>query len=168
MVIRTRTAVAGLNPLSVLRRLRSIFSEPDDIALAVQIGYFIWTITKRLDRADLPTLLQNIRSAPRSQRGETVSHANRIISLRQLWLRLPVLNGRNTCYIRALTLYRFINPGKGELRIHFGIESKVAPNDRLRGHAWVTINGNIFETPAPVLEGRVRQIYAYPPGDHDG
>jgi Transglutaminase-like superfamily len=164
MVIRTDSADGKRNPLKILRRFRSIFAEPDDIALAVQIGYFIWTIAKKLEHVDLPTLLKELRTSPRLLGSDPVSNARRIISIRQAWLRTPVLNGRNTCYVRALTLYRFIHPGKGVLRIHFGVEPKVAPNDRLRGHAWVTIDGILLEAPTPVLEGRVSQIYCYPEG----
>lgn len=68
---------------------------------------------------------------------------------------MPLLRRRNTCYVRALTLYRFIHPGKGNLKIHFGVEPKIPPNDRLRGHAWVTIDGILVEAPTPVLEGRI-------------
>ncbi len=67
------------------------------------------------------------------------------------------------CYVRALTLYRFLDPGAALLRIHFGVEPGVDAADRLRGHAWISVGGDIFETPDPVRAGRVREIYGHPP-----
>jgi hypothetical protein len=48
------------------------------------------------------------------------------------------------------------------MRIHFGVEPGVSATDRLRGHAWVTVDGALLEAPEPVLAGRVRELYAYP------
>jgi hypothetical protein len=38
----------------------------------------------------------------------------------------------------------------------------MAASDRLRGHAWVTLGGELLEAPAPVMAGRVSELYVYP------
>ena len=66
------------------------------------------------------------------------------------------------CYLRALTVFRFLDPGAAEMRIHFGVEPGAAGSARLRGHAWITVSGGIVEAPEEVLAGRVKEIYCYP------
>lgn len=58
--------------------------------------------------------------------------------------------------IRGLARWR--NDGR-----HFGVEPGADANDRIHGHAWVTLDGELLEAPEPVLAGRVRELYVYPP-----
>ena len=78
--------------------------------------------------------------------------------LRTAWLRLPFLRARNTCYLRAFTLYRFLDAGDRRVGIHFGIQPPAQPGDRLRGHAWVTVDGLLLEGPEEVARGGILEI----------
>lgn len=148
--------------LRFLKLLTRTIKQLDDIALTLTIGYFVWTISRRLDRADLPTLLHHIKCSPRPQASDPYANLERICRLRQPWLWLPILRTHNTCYVRAMTLYRFLDSENEDLRIHFGVEPPKQPNDRVRGHAWVTVDGKVLEE-TEVLNRQVREIYVYPP-----
>jgi hypothetical protein len=152
-------------PRGVAQRARNIFRQPGDVALTVRIGWCLWRLPRRLERGELPALLADLRAAPRPAAADPAAAGQRIARLRQQWWRLPAFRRRNTCYMRALVLYRFLDPGTRPMRIHFGVTPGADPLDRLHGHAWVTVDGEIFEAPAPVLAGNVREIYRHPADD---
>jgi hypothetical protein len=133
--------------------------------LCLRIGHFVWRLPRLLDVRPLPEVLAAIRQPPGRSAEDVDRQVARVGRLRQAWLNLPPLAARNTCYVRAITLYRFLGAGGGALRIHFGVEPGVSADDRVRGHAWVTHGGELLEPPEPVVAGRVREIYAYPEGD---
>ena len=151
------------SPLGIWQRARVLIRQPGDIALALRIGMFFWTAALDLERRDLPAFLDRLRRSPRPAARNLQSSVERITRLRQPWVRLALFRGRDTCYTRALVLYRFLDAGPHRMRIHFGVEPGMDPKDRLRGHAWVTTDGEIVEAPDPVREGRVREIYVHPP-----
>jgi hypothetical protein len=132
-----------------------------ELPLMLRIGLFVLSVPRELGRIDLTDFLHTLRGAQRVNVGRSTAGFEQVARLRQFWLSLPVLRWRNTCYVRALTLYRFLDCGKGDLRIHFGVEPGVRPYDRLRGHAWVTFDGHVLEERA-VLERPVREIYVHP------
>lgn len=147
--------------LRFLKLLTRTIKKFDDIPLTLSIGYFVWMISRKLDRADLPTLLHDLKCSPRPRAGDPYSGLERISRLRQPWLWLPILRAHNTCYVRAMTLYRFLDSEIGDLRIHFGVEPPRQRNDRVRSHAWVTVDGKVLEE-TEVLDRTVREIYVYP------
>lgn len=150
------------SPVGFMQRYRTIVCQPGDLWLALRIGWFFWTAAGALERRDMPAFLDHLRSAPRSTTTDIRAGIERIVRLRQPWTRWSLLRNRNTCYTRALVLYRFLDPGPRPMRIHFGVEAGMDPDDRLHGHAWVTVDGEIIEAPEPVRQGRVREIYAHP------
>jgi hypothetical protein len=149
--------------IRLVRLIRQSIRRPSDVALAIRIGYFVLIIPRKLAKADLPRFLREVRESQRPSADDMQMATERIIRLRSLWLWLPMLSSRNTCYVRALTLYRFLDSKKSDIRLYFGVEPGINPNDRLRGHAWVTVDGKIMEPPDPVLSGRVKTIYSHPP-----
>jgi hypothetical protein len=60
---------------------------------------------------------------------------------------VPGLRSRDTCYVRALTLYRFLDPGTHDVQLRVGVEWHDRPGGVLRGHAWVTLDGQVLEGP---------------------
>lgn len=143
--------------------IRRTLQKPEDVGLALRIGLFLIVMPWRLERSPLDAVLCRIERSRKSRSGDLEGGIGRISRLRQAWLASPLLRERNTCYLRAITLYRFLDPHGRGMRIHFGVEPGVNSNDRLRGHAWVTLDGVLLEAPEPVLAGRVSEIYAYPP-----
>jgi hypothetical protein len=143
----------------LLSGIRRTFQDSGDVALAGRMGFFLLLIARRLDKMPLSELLKEMDE----NKGMTVRGVERIARLRQAWLASPFLSARNTCYVRAMTLYRFLDSGSKVKRIHFGVEPGVSATDRLHGHAWVTLDSELLEAPEPVLAGRVRELYAYPP-----
>ena len=81
----------------------------------------------------------------------------RVARLRGWWL-WKRFGDRNTCYVRALTMYRFLGAPQEQLQLHMGIEELAATHDRLHGHAWVSVGGTVIEGPEAALAGRVREI----------
>jgi len=147
-------------PLGVLQRCRNLIHRPGDILLTLRIAYFLWSVPKDLDQTSLPSFLSAVRAAPRPPASDLRHAAARIARLRQPWVRLSLFGGRNTCYMRALTLYRFLDTGEQPMRIHFGVD-RSANADRLSGHAWITVGDDTLEAPEPVVQGRVREIYRH-------
>jgi hypothetical protein len=60
---------------------------------------------------------------------------------------VPGLRSRDTCYVRALTLYRFLDPGTHDVQLRVGVEWHDRPGGVLRGHASVTLDGAVLEVP---------------------
>jgi hypothetical protein len=126
--------------------------------LLLEIGAFIVRLPGIVRRANVGVLLGTFEKAPRPKAPTIeIAHA-RIARFRDAWLALPGLRRRNTCYIRALTLYRFLDPGEHRVRVHLGIEEPSSPDQRLHGHAWISIDGRPFEAPEAVLERRIREV----------
>lgn len=147
--------------------MRRTFITPGDAFFSLRIGWFLFVLPRRMSRVALPVFLDELARSPRPTSAYPEIALQRIIRLRRPWLALP-LAGRNTCYTRALCVYRFLDPGAGHfMRMHFGVETGADPTDRLRGHAWVTLDGNSLEPPEPVVAGRVREIYAHPSGNRE-
>src|SRR5574342_27067 len=151
-------------PWGAVRRLGRIVRRPGDVVLALRIGYFLLTVPGALERTALPSLLERLRTSGRPRARDVPAGVERIKRLRQAWLRLPIFRGRDTCYTRALSVYRFLDAGDRELRIHFGIEPGAHPADRLRGHAWVMVNEELVEGLDLPQQRHVREIYRHPPG----
>lgn len=125
---------------------------PHRIPLFVAVGWFI---------ARAPALLaqRNLRSFVRELRAGSYPRGSReaINAIAAFWL-IHFFPARNTCYGRALTLYRFLDEHDSDVALHLGIEPKRWENDRLRGHAWVSLRGEILEGPPEAYEGNLREI----------
>jgi hypothetical protein len=139
-----------------LRRLRWAIRHPSDIVLALRIGWFIWRCPGDIERRDLGTFLTRLRTGPRPRASNVVEARNRIVRLRSALLSLPLLRRRNNCYVRAFTLYRFLDAGGRPVGVHVGIEQ--GRSDRLHGHAWVTVDGELLEGPPEVERGAIVEV----------
>lgn len=136
----------------MVRQLRALIRHPHDLVLLPAIGLFIARLPHRIERApSLPHLLRELRRS----RTPRASQA-RIVRLRGWWM-WKRFGAMNTCYGRALTLYRFLDAPDEAIELHMGIETREG-SERLHGHAWVTVNGRIVEGPDEVLQGRVREV----------
>ena len=99
---------------------------------------------------------RELRVGHRPAAADVVAARDRIARLRSAWLALPRLRRRNTCYVRALTLYRFLDAGGRDVGLHVGIERH--QTDRLRGHAWITVDGQMLEGPPEVEAGSIVEV----------
>jgi hypothetical protein len=111
-------------------------------------------------RAPRSIASNDLRSFIASLRGGRVprAHKERIVRLRTFLLGKRLFARANTCYVRALTLYRFLDAPDADVRVHLGIEHRGDARERLRGHAWVSLAGAIIEGPPVAFEGRVHEI----------
>jgi hypothetical protein len=151
------------SPRGLWQRFYKTVKRPSDIILVCQVGLFISTVSYRLERTSLPALLTTFHSEPSFMITNVSEGIERLNRLSEPWLRLGIFRTYNTCYLRALLLYRFLDVGNKVKRIHFVVEPGTHPGDRLKGHAWVTINGRIVDPEMAALAGRTREIYSYPP-----
>lgn len=127
---------------------------PSDALLTLHMAAFMARVPRLLARGDLPTTLASLR------KGRFVPRASfdRIRTIRGICLRIPHLANRNTCYVRALALYRYVNAPDEALAVHLGIEHHDAAHTRLHGHAWVTLHGTVLEAPTAVTDGKIYEI----------
>jgi len=139
-----------------LRRFRSAIRQPSDVVLAARIGWFVYRCPRDLEQRDLSGFLRELRVGHRPAAADVVAARDRIARLRSAWLALPRLRRRNTCYVRALTLYRFLDAGGRDVGLHVGIERQ--QTDRLRGHAWITVDGQMLEGPPEVEAGSIVEV----------
>ncbi len=147
--------------MRLLDRIRNKFREPADLILTLQIGAFMWRAPRLMRSMKLEDLLDRVRDAPRPTRGDAAANIERIIRLRSPWFRLPLLAPYNTCFMRALTLYRFLDAPRRELRLHYVIEPERSPGDRLRSHAWVSVDDEVIEELDLRQSGQVHEIYVH-------
>lgn len=135
------------SPWGIAIRLPRIVRRRSDVALLIRVGWFISRLPADVERSHLTELLARYAREPRPDAADPQTAAERVIRLRTPWLRLPGLRSRDTCYVRALTLYRFVDAGGADLRFKVGAEWFDKPGGVLRGHAWVTVDDEILEAP---------------------
>ena len=138
--------------------LRSAIRQPSDIGWLIRIALFIVRAPRDLAHTDVATFVERLRTGPRPKASDLRAGTERVKRLRGACLGMPALWRRDSCYVRALTLYRFLDPGTREVNLHFGVELPDAGQQRLHGHAWVTADREILEGPDAVLAGRIREL----------
>ena len=144
-------------PHGLMQRYRRIVCEPGDLRLCWQIAVFVARAPRLIETQDLRSFIDGLRSDP-APRGRYAQVAR----LRSFVLSKPWFARANTCYVRALTLYRFLDERDGDIGLHFGIERRACVSDRLHGHAWITLKGKMLEGPPEAVEGRIREIRLLP------
>ena len=150
-------------PVGLLQRSRRLLRQPGDVLFTLRIGLFVWRLPRMLQSRPLPELLDRLRAGRRPAAPDVDTGLERIIRLRKPWLRKRRLGSHNTCYVRALSLYRFLDAGDHDLRIHFVAEPARVPDERRRGHAWVTVDNRILEDPEHLREeGLTHEVYSHP------
>jgi len=147
-----------VTPRRVVRALRRTIRRPADIPFAVRVGWFLCSAPSSLERRDLTAFLHRLRRRRRPRAHDVAADYERIARLRTPWLRLPGLRARNTCYLRALTLYRFLDARDASVKLHLGVEERVDRNERLHGHAWVTVDGIVLEEGPATISRPVREV----------
>lgn len=158
-------------PIGIYQRTRRLLRQPGDIVFTLRIGLFVWRLPHLLQRHPLPELLDTLRAGGRPAAADIDTGLERIIRLRKPWLRKRRFGSHNTCYVRALSLYRFLDAGDHDFRIQFVAEPARTPDERLRGHAWVTVDDRILEEPERLrAEGLTHEVYSHPapPADMTG
>lgn len=126
------------------------------LPLWLAVGHFILRAPARLARTELPVFLARLAAQPRKQ-----WQFERVDRLTRRWLRLPSMRSRDTCYVRSLVLFRFVDAGSGELWLHFGVDDRKDAGERLHGHAWISLNGQALNPPGTLAEGRLKEIYRF-------
>ena len=148
--------------LRVLRHAWSLARQPRDLWLLLRIAIFLRTAPARLERQGLAAMLRVMEGRPRPLCTDPAAGVRRIARLRNFVLRQPGFHSRDTCYLRALTLFRFLDAGGRDLRFQLAVEPGEA-DGRQHGHAWITVSGESFEPPEAVQHGRTTHLFAYPP-----
>ena len=126
------------------------------LPLWLAVGHFILRAPARLARTDLQLFLARVAAQPR----EDVDLI-RVARISRRWLRQPGLRPRNTCYLRSLVLFRFVNPHGHDLCLHFGVDEPTTADTRPHGHSWITLDGVAWNAPSSFAEGRLREIYRF-------
>ena len=126
------------------------------LPLWLAVGHFILRAPARLARTELPVFLARIAAQPRNG-----SNFPRIDRLTRRWLRLPLMRARDTCYLRSLVLFRFVDSNGSDLCLHFGVDEPGDTEERLHGHAWVSLNGQALNPPKTLTEGKLKEIYRF-------
>ncbi len=123
--------------------------------LWLAVGHFLWRAPARLARNELPVFLAKLAAQPRDG-----SDFARVTRLSRRWLRLFPFRSRDTCYLRSLVFFRFIDARDGDLCVHFGVDEPRA-GERLHGHSWVSLDGKPLNPPLTLAEGRLREVYRF-------
>jgi hypothetical protein len=151
------------SPWGAAARLVRIIDRPADLPLFVRIGWFMTRLPAEVGRQHFGTFQEELRSAPRPRADDPWTGRDRIARLRDPWLRRPGLRGRDNCYVRAMTLVRFLDPGTHRVELRVGAEWYDRPGGVLRGHAWVTVDDAILEGPPEGAEhGRLQELRLAP------
>ena len=144
-------------------RLGDTVRAASDVPWLLRIGWFVLRLPTDVERTHLEGFLANLARAPRPAAADPLTGAERVARLRRPWLRLPGLRSRDTCYVRALTLYRFLDPGAHDVQLRMGVEWHDRPGGVLRGHAWVTLDGQVLEGPPEAdAHGRLQLVELRP------
>ncbi|MHB1796950.1 MAG: lasso peptide biosynthesis B2 protein [Vulcanimicrobiaceae bacterium] len=142
----------------IAQRFSRLIDEPADAWLAWRVGWFVYRAPGLVKGCPLPELIARLRADRAGESKRYRATLDKIDRIRGAWLRRPGLRDRDTCYVRALTLYRFLEVEDHRIGLHIGIEHRDDTRERLRGHAWVTLDGALLEGPDAVRDGRVREL----------
>jgi hypothetical protein len=134
-------------PWGAAARLVATIREPGDVSLFFRIGWFVLRLPDELGRHNFADYVEQLARAPRPQAPDPWNSRDRVARLRTPWLRLPFLRRRDTCYVRAFTLYRFLDAPRNEVELRIGAEWFDHPGGVLRGHAWVALRDQVLEGP---------------------
>jgi hypothetical protein len=145
------------------KTIASVVHSPADALLFVQICTFIARLPELVRRTDVPTFFDRIAMAPRPKARSLEAGYRRVARLRDVALTMPRLWRRDTCYLRAVTLYRFLDSGGHRVRVHFGVEQPPSPQERLRGHAWISVDEAVLEAPDAVRLRRIHEVPLHAP-----
>jgi hypothetical protein len=137
-------------PWGAALRLGRVLRQPSDVLWLVRIGWFVARLPANVAQSHLRELMAGLARDARPRASDVEASAERVARLRQPWLRLPGLRSRDTCYVRALTLYRFVDARGHDVRLRLGAEWHDRPGGVLRGHAWVTCDDRVLEGPPEV------------------
>jgi hypothetical protein len=140
------------------RVLAGAIRRPADVVLLFEVALFIVRLPARVRGSDVPTFVRRLERAARPKAATIDAGYARIARIRDACLAMPRLWRRDTCYVRALTLYRFLDPGRRSMRVHVGIEQPQSSTERLRSHAWISVDGRLFEAPDAVRERRIHEV----------
>lgn len=138
-----------------LAAARQALRSPSDLALAVQIARFVLRLPADLGRLDVKTFLRELKHSPRPVTRDLDASVARVRRIALAVLSLPRFWHWNTCYVRALILYRFVDARDGGMQLHLGIEQR---EERLHGHAWLTVGGKVLEAPEDVVLANLREV----------
>lgn len=150
----------------VFVRFRKIFRHSSDLWLFSKIGWFIWRLPTKVAATNLDHYLDDLREKHRPATSSVEENLERIFRLTDPWLRLKRLNSRDTCYTRAFVLYRFLTAGRHELQFNFGIDSTTAEDERLHGHAWITVDGIPYGLDDASVPDNCQIVYTHPSNDN--
>ena len=158
-----RTLAPRWSLRGIYQRLSRIFKAPGDIPLFLQIGFFIWRVPSELEITHLSGMLDGFRQARRPYADSIDAGLERLMRLSEPWLRRRFFTARNTCYLRAMILYRYLDSGGEDMSIHYVVEPPRRAGDRLHGHAWVTVSGEVLDVEDFSIIDRSREIFMHPP-----
>lgn len=148
---RWSTASNQLSLQNVFARALRALRHPGDAIVTLQIALFIRRLPKALAKSDLRAFLRKL------DRERTCRiPLERVLRVRGAVLRM--LRRSDTCYARAFTLYRFLDVAPERIDLRLGIEPPRLASDRIRGHAWVLLDGEILEGPDPEALARSRDL----------
>jgi hypothetical protein len=140
--------------------LKTVGISPRDVVLAIRIALFVRRLPSDLARRDVTTFLDGLRrmkAAAGSERGDVRARARHIRRIAMAVLSLPRFWQWNTCYVRALVIYRFLAAADHDVVLHIGIEQRGAER-ALHGHAWLTLGDELLEAPDDVLLSSLREV----------
>jgi hypothetical protein len=141
--------------------LKVVGISPRDIVLAIRIALFVRRLPDDLARRDVTTFLKGLRrmnaAAGRGRGGDVHARARHLRRIAMAVLSLPRFWHWNTCYVRALIMYRFLAAADHDVVLHIGIEQRGAER-ALHGHAWLTLDDELLEAPGDVLLSSLREV----------
>jgi hypothetical protein len=140
--------------------LKVVGTSPGNVALAVRIAWFVRRLPDALAQRDLAAFLRGLRNMSASRRtshGDVHADARHIRRIAMAVLSLPRFWRMNTCYVRALIIYRFLPAADHDVLLHIGIEQR-GERRELHGHAWLTLDDELLEAPDDVLLSSLREV----------
>jgi len=140
--------------------LKVVGASPGNVVLAVRIAWFVRRLPDALAQRDVAAFLHGLRKMSASRRkaqGDVHADARRIRRIAMAVLSLPRFWRMNTCYVRALIIYRFLPAAEHDVLLHIGIEQRGEQRE-LHGHAWLTLDDELLEAPDNVLLSSLREV----------
>jgi hypothetical protein len=144
-----------------------------------QVVLFVIRLDRLMNRLSIPDCLFAItpRSTSRLPR-LTPAETSRVIWNVLRWNRGPFNHG---CFVRSFTRYHFLRKMSTPAVFHLGVESReVSSSDggepredgpaaylHLRSHAWLSLRGEPLLESEPETCRSYREIYRFPPEDHE-
>jgi len=146
-----------------LAKARTQVTGPSDVWLVARMCAWCCVLRMLKRLASLPWLVRLVKQAPRRPRDRRLEQ--KVVVLARWTCRFTKWSDTGPCLERALVTFRYLTALGADPVLVVGMAPGLQAPESVRGHAWVTVDGEPVDDTAESLAG-FEQVVAYSSDGH--